>query len=252
MSMSLLPPAITPERFDAVLFDMDGVLTDTTGVHATCWKETFDAFLQQRAARTQESFRSFDIDMDYKRYLDGKPRLEGIASFLAARGIQLPYGDPQAPANTATIHGLGKRKNELVKAVFNTQGVEAYDDAVRLVRDVRRQGIKTAVVSSSTNCAAVLRAAGIAELFELRLDGVVTARLQLAGKPAPDTYLKAAVELGATPERSVVVEDAIAGVQAGRAGGFGLVIGIDRKGDAALLAKHGADLVVSGLGQIAR
>lgn len=250
--MSRPAPVVTPRSFDAVLFDMDGVLTDTAGLHAACWQRMFDDFLACRAAAVAAPFRPFDMGRDYSLYLDGKPRLEGIASFLASRGIELPYGNPQSPPDGMTICGLGNRKNELVNAALREQGVEAYDDAVTLVRDVRRLGMKAAVVSSSTNCQAVLEAAGIEALFDLRFDGVVAARLQAAGKPAPDTYLRAAAELGATPERSVVVEDAIAGVQAGRAGRFGLVIGVDRTGGAARLWEHGADLVVSDLGQIAR
>lgn len=250
--MSRPAPVVTPRSFDAVLFDMDGVLTDTAGLHAACWKTMLDEFLEQRADAAGEPFRPFDIDLDYGRYLDGKPRHEGIASFLEARGIELPYGNRQSPPDGTTICGLGNRKNELVDAALRAQGAEAYEDAVTLVRDARQMGIKTAVVSSSTNCPAVLQAVGIAALFDLCFDGILAARLHVAGKPAPDTYLRAAAGLGATPGRSVVVEDAIAGVQAGRAGGFGLVIGVDRKGDGTRLREQGADLVVSDLGQISR
>ena len=243
---------VTSRNFDAVLFDMDGVLTDTAGLHAACWKQMLDEFLAQRAGAAAEQFRPFDMDVDYHRYLDGKPRHEGIVSFLEARGIELPYGNRQSPPDGTTICGLGNRKNELVDAALRAQGVRPHDDAVTLARDVRQLGIKTAVVSSSTNCRAVLQAAGITALFDLCLDGVVAARFRIAGKPAPDTYLRAAEELSAAPGRAVVVEDAIAGVQAGKAGGFGLVIGVDRRGDGGRLRKQGADLVVRDLDEISR
>ena len=245
-------PAVTSDIFDAVLFDMDGVLTDTAGVHAECWKRMFDAFLKQRAVEIGETFHPFDIDLDYKRYLDGKPRNEGISSFLESRGIRLPHGDPQAAGQAASVSDLGNRKNELVNAALAERGVKAYDDAVSLVRDVRACGIRTAVVSSSTNCRTVLQVARIAALFDLRFDGVAAGRLGLAGKPAPDTFLKAAEEIGCAPGRSVVIEDAIAGVQAARAGGFGLVIGVDRNGNGEPLRANGADVVVRDLGQVKR
>jgi beta-phosphoglucomutase family hydrolase len=246
--MSQSPYAITPERFDAVLFDLDGVLTETARVHAAAWKKTFDEFLQHRAVERNEPFQPFDIATDYAIYVDGKPRYEGVRSFLASRGIELPYGDPDAPPNQTTICGLGNRKNELFNEVLASDGVEVYQGSVALVRHLRSQGIKTAVVSSSKNCLTVLNATGITELFEVRVDGEVAARLHLTGKPAPDTFLKAAEELGVDPKRAVVVEDALSGVEAGRAGGFGLVIGINRQGNAEALTQHGADAVVDDLG----
>lgn len=252
MLMPQSRPAVTSESFDAILFDMDGVLTDTARVHAECWKKLFDEFLKQRCVVIGETFRPFDIDLDYTHHLDGKPRTEGIADFLGSRGIQLPCGDSRKAGDKTTIHGLGNRKNELVNAALEEQGVEAYNDAVALVRDVRSLGLRTAVVSSSTNCQAVLEAAGIATLFDLRFDGVAASRFGLPGKPAPDTYLKAAEEIGCSPGRSVVIEDAIAGVQAGKAGGFGLVIGVDRNGNGMRLQANGADIVVRDLGQIRR
>lgn len=241
---------IDPQRFDAVLFDLDGVLTATAKVHASCWKRMFDEFLAHRSESSGEPLRAFDPVSDYRRYVDGKPRYEGVRSFLEARGIQLPEGRPDEPANWETICGLGNRKNELISAVLDNEGVEVYPGSLALVRHLHRQGIKTAVVSSSKNCAAVLQAAGMAELFELRVDGEVAARLQLAGKPAPDTFCHAAARLGVEPCRAVVVEDAISGVQAGRAGGFGLVVGVDRHDDADALKAHGADIVVNDLGEM--
>ncbi len=241
---------ISPDRFDAVLFDLDGVLTATAKVHAASWKKTFDDFLHKRAAMTDEPFEPFDIETDYKLYVDGKPRYDGVAAFLESRGIHLPYGDPDEAPNDKTICGLGNRKNEMINQVLESDGVEVFSGSVALVRHLRTQRIKTAVVSSSANCEAVLRAAGIADLFDLRVDGVVASRLQLAGKPAPDTFLKAAEQLGVEPQRAVVVEDAISGVQAGRNGGFGLVIGVDRKGGGQALRENGADVVVTDLKEL--
>jgi beta-phosphoglucomutase family hydrolase len=238
---------ITPESFDAVLFDLDGVLTATAKVHAGCWKRMFDRFLQQRTDDANGSFQPFDIETDYILYVDGKPRYDGVRSFLESRGTRLPYGDPNASPNYDTICGLGNLKDEMVQEVLASDGVEVYEGSVALVRHLRGQGIKMAVVSSSNNCAAVLHAAGIADLFDLRVDGEVASRLQLAGKPAPDTYLKAAEHLRVDPARAVVVEDAISGVQAGRAGAFGLVVGVDRHGDAEALRENGADIVVADL-----
>lgn len=249
---SKLGQVITKDRFEAVLFDLDGVLTDTAKIHAACWKEMFDDFLRQRAAGNNEPFRPFDIASDYKLYVDGKARFDGVQSFLESRGIQLPYGEPDSPPNNETICGLGNRKNEMVKEAIESEGVEAYEGSVAFVRRLRRQGIKTGVVSASSNCETVLKFAGIANLFDVRIDGEVAARLKLLGKPAPDTFLKAAEELGVAPNRTVVVEDAISGVQAGRDGGFGLVIGVDRKGDAESLWESGADIVVADLGEMFR
>ena len=248
--MSLKNYSVTPEKFDAVLFDLDGVLTDTAKVHASCWKRMFDDFLRRRAAERREAFQPFNIETDYKQYVDGKLRYEGVRSFLESRGIHLPYGDSNAPANSETICGLGNRKNELVNEVLASDGVEVYDKSVVWVRQLHSVGIKTAVVSASRNCQTVLKAAGIEDLFDVRVDGEVAAKLALPGKPSPETFLTAARQLGVDPKRAVVVEDAIAGVQAGRAGGFGLVIGVARKGDAAALKEHGADIVVADLGEL--
>ena len=241
---------ITPDRFDAVLFDLDGVLTSTAKIHSFCWKTMFDAFLSQQAAATQQPFQPFDIEHDYKQYVDGKTRYDGVRSFLESRNISLPEGTPTDPATVDTVCGLGNRKDELVQETINRCGVESYAGSVALVRQLRKLGIHTAVVSSSANCEQVLRAAGILELFDVRVDGLVASELKLPGKPAPATFLKAAEMLGTKPARAVVVEDAIAGVQAGRAGGFGLVIGVDREGNENILRTHGADVVVADLAEL--
>lgn len=240
---------IDPQRFDAVLFDLDGVLTATARVHARCWQRMFDEFLDCRARSAGEELRPFD-SADYLRYVDGKPRYEGVRSFLASRGIILPEGTVESPPDEESICGLGNRKNELIGEVLASEGVEVYPGSLALVQLLRGQGVRSAVVSSSRNCARVLEAAGIAGLFEVRVDGEVAARLGLAGKPAPDTFLHAARLLGVDPRRAVVVEDAISGVEAGRAGGFGLVVGVARHGDAAALLDHGADVAVDDLGEL--
>jgi len=243
---------VTRDEFDAVLFDLDGVLTDTARIHAHCWKKMFDAFLCERANSRGERFRPFDIARDYPKYVDGKPRFNGVLSFLASRSIELPYGAPNSPPTENTVCGLGNRKDALVDTVLEAEGVKVYDGTMRWLATIRNSGMKTAVVSSSKNCRAVLRAAGIEELFGACVDGVVAERLELPGKPAPDTFLHAAAELGVRPQRSVVVEDAISGVQAGRAGGFGLVIGVARHSDCEALRRNGADIVVEDLGELAR
>lgn len=248
--MGSVKPSVTSANFDAVLFDLDGVLTATAKVHAACWKKTFDDYLKQRAAKTNEPFQPFDIDKDYTLYVDGKPRYDGVKSFLESRGIHLPYGDPSDPPDRETVCGLGNLKENLVIEKLKSEGVEVYEGSVAWVRQLRQAGIKTAVVSSSKNCATVLQAGGIEGLFEVRVDGHTVEDLKLPGKPAPDTYLKAAELLGVTPTRSVVVEDALSGVQAGQNGSFGLVIGVDRKGDAAALYKNGADVVVTDLSEM--
>jgi beta-phosphoglucomutase family hydrolase len=240
---------ITPARFDAVLFDMDGVLTSTASIHSSCWKATFDDFLRRRAAAGKEQFQPFDFAADYKRYVDGKLRYDGVRSFLASRHIALAEGTPDDPPTADTVCGLGNRKDELVKAAIEQGQVESYPDSVALVRRLREQGIRTAVVSSSNNCEQVLRAAGIADLFEVRVDGVVAITLGLPGKPAPDTFLEAARVLAVSPARAVVVEDAIAGIRAGRAGGFGLIVGVDREGSGDALRAAGADVVVTDLAE---
>jgi beta-phosphoglucomutase family hydrolase len=241
---------LTPDRFDAVLFDLDGVLTDTAAVHARAWKTMFDDFLREWSKRHGQPFEPFAISSDYKSYVDGKPRYDGVRSFLLARGIDLPEGTSEDAPDTQTVRGLGNRKNDLVNQLLDDEGVIRYEGSVRLVEQLREQGIKLAVVSSSRNCVTVLNAAGISHLFDARVDGVVAAERGLPGKPAPDTFLAAAADLGARPDRAVVVEDAISGVQAGQAGGFGLVIGVDREGHPEALRSNGADLVVSDLEEL--
>jgi beta-phosphoglucomutase family hydrolase len=231
----------------ACLFDLDGVLTKTATVHAAAWKEMFDDYLRQRSARTGERLAPFDADADYAEYVDGKPRYDGVRSFLAARGIELPEGDEDDPPSAETVRGLGNRKNEIVLRMIRQDGVEAYEGSVRYLEAARDAGLRRAVVSSSTNCRDVLEAAGIEEFFEVRIDGVVAERKRLEGKPAPDTYLAAARALGAAPEEAAVFEDALAGVAAGRAGGFGCVVGVDRVGHADELREDGATIVVGDL-----
>jgi len=236
--------------YDAVLFDLDGVLTMTMPIHARCWKEMFDAYLAERAARHGEPFRPFEVSADYKPYVDGKLRYDGVRSFLASRGITLPEGRPEDGPEQETVCGLGNRKDRMVNELIARDGVEVLDGSVALARRLLEEGVRTAVVSASKNCATVLAAAGIADLFEVVVDGKVAARLGLPGKPAPDTFLEAARQLGVLPARAVVVEDAISGVQAGRAGRFGLVIGIDHHGDRQALLENGADLVVNDLAEL--
>jgi len=242
--------AINRDRYDAVLFDLDGVITNTAKIHAACWKKMFDEYLQQRATQRGEPFKAFDLVTDYRLHVDGKPRYDGVRDFLASRGVQLPEGDPDDPPEAETVCGLGNRKNRLVTKAIEDMGVQAYDGSVRLVRQLRRDGFKVAIVSSSENCAAILKAANLDDLFEVRVDGAMVEAEQLAGKPAPDTFLIGARLLGVEPARTVVVEDAISGVQAGLSGNFGLVIGVSGKGDAEELKRHGAHLVVNDLDEL--
>jgi beta-phosphoglucomutase family hydrolase len=243
----MIDAIITPQKFDAVLFDMDGVLTATAKVHAASWKKMFDGFLKKRAAETGQPCKPFDIKTDYKLYVDGKLRDEGVSSFLESRSIKLPFGEVGDPPERETVSGLGNRKNELVNKIIETEGVDIYEGSIALVRLLRQEGIKTAVVSASKNCETVLNVTGITDLFDVMVDGNVAARLGLPGKPAPDTFLQAAKMLDTEPQRAVVVEDAISGVQAGRAGNFGLVIGVDRHGEPDSLKNNGANIVVDDL-----
>ncbi len=239
-----------PTGVRGCLFDLDGVLTRTAQVHDAAWKEMFDAFLRERSAREGQPFVPFDPVSDYDEYVDGKPRLDGTRSFLAARGISLPEGGSDDPPDAETVHGLARRKNEIVKRRIASGGVQVYDGSVRYVRAVRAAGLRRAVVSSSRNCHDVLVAAGIDDLFEARIDGVVAEREHLRGKPAPDGFLAGARALGLDPGAAAVFEDALAGVAAGRAGGFGFVVGVDRAGQADALREHGADVVVSDLAEL--
>ena len=245
-----MKPPITRDHFDAVLLDLDGVITDTASIHAAAWKQMFDGYLQKRAAERGEPFRSFDIVSDYQRYVDGKLRYDGVRDFLASRNIHLPEGTPNDPPEAETVGGLGNRKDALVNKVISEEGVKPYEGSVRFIRRLRDRGFKMAVVTSSQNCEAVLKAAGLNSDLKVHVDGNVIHAKQLAGKPAPDAFLMAAQLLGVEPKRAVVVEDAISGVQAGRNGNFGLVIGIARKDNAEELQRQGAHLVVKDLSEL--
>lgn len=244
-----LKPVLSPAKFDAVLFDLDGVITATDRNHFAAWKTLFDAFLEARANRDGGPFKPF-TEADMATYVDGKPRFEGVRSFLASRGIALPEGDTGDAEDRETICGLGNRKNRLFNESIAAEGVIAFEGTVALIHALRASGVRCAVVSSSRNCRRVLKAAGIEDLIDVRFDGINAADLRMVGKPDPDTYLKAAEWVGVDPARAVVIEDAISGVQAGRAGGFGLVIGVDRTGIAAALSDNGADIVVKDLAEL--
>ena len=239
-----------PDSVRACLFDLDGVLTRTATVHAAAWKEMFDWYLRERAAQTGEEFVPFDPVADYTRYVDGKPRYDGVRSFLSARGIELPEGESGDPPAAETVRGLGNRKNGLVLQLIHDRGVEVYDGSVRYLEAAREAGLRRAVVSSSANTRDVLVAAGIEAFFEVRIDGVVAEREGLKGKPAPDTFLAGAQALGVGPGEAAVFEDALAGVEAGRAGDFACVVGVDRAGQAEALREHGASIVVSDLSEL--
>jgi beta-phosphoglucomutase family hydrolase len=239
-----------PDLIRGCLFDLDGVLTATAKVHAAAWKEMFDEFLRGRAARSGTSFRPFDAVHDYDEYVDGRPRLDGVRSFLASRGIELPPGEPTDGPSSDSVAGLGNRKNEIVLRMFRDRGVEAYPGSVRYVSSARDAGLSRAVVSSSANCVEILAAAGISDLFDSVVDGRVREREGLRGKPAPDTFLFAARSLNLEAAEAAVFEDALAGVAAGRAGAFGFVVGVDRANQADELREHGADVVVSDLDQL--
>jgi beta-phosphoglucomutase family hydrolase len=236
-----------PDGITACLFDLDGVLTQTAKVHAAAWKQTFDEYLRQRDG---DGFKEFDSVDDYDEYVDGKPRYDGVQSFLESRGIDLPWGTPDDPPTAETVCGIGNRKNDLVQKLIKEQGVEAYEGSVRFVRAARDAGLRRAVVSSSANCREVLIAAGIEDLFEARIDGVVADEQHLKGKPAPDTFLAGARALGVEPSQATVFEDALAGVQAGHDGHFGFVVGVDRAGQAEALRQHGATVVVKDLSEL--
>jgi beta-phosphoglucomutase family hydrolase len=238
-----------PDDVRGCLFDLDGVLTQTAKVHGAAWKEMFDDYLREHARQTGEPFVAFEA-ADYEEYVDGKPRYDGVRSFLAARGIELPEGHDDDAPGALTVRGLGNRKNELFRQRAREDGVEAYPGSIRYLQAVRAAGLRRAVVSSSANCHDVLVGAGIEDLFEARVDGVVAKREQLRGKPAPDTFLAGARALGLQPAEAAVFEDALAGVAAGRAGDFGFVVGVDRVGQAEALKEHGADIVVTDLAEL--
>jgi beta-phosphoglucomutase family hydrolase len=240
-------PVRLPDTIRACLFDMDGVLTDTASVHAEAWKRMFDEYLGERLGPDAEPF---DIGRDYGLYVDGKPREDGVRDFLASRGIELPEGTPEDGPEVDTIHGVGKRKNVLVLKLIEERGVDVYPGSVKFVDAARAAGLKTAVVSSSANTKLILDSAGLSDRFEARVDGVTLATEHIKGKPAPDSFLRAAELLGVAPTAAAVFEDALAGVAAGRAGGFGVTVGVDRHGQPDALREHGADVVVSDLAEL--
>lgn len=239
-----------PDHVSACLFDLDGVLTQTARVHDAAWQRVFDEFLRDRAERTGTPFVPFDPARDYNDYVDGRPRADGVRTFLASRGIELPDGGPDDPVDAPTVNGLGNRKNRMLLDLIHSDGVQAYPGSVAYLRAAQAAGLLRAVVSASANCADVLAAAAITDLLQVRVDGVVAARLGLRGKPEPDTFLHAARELGVAPGEAAVFEDAVAGVEAGRAGRFGAVVGVDRVGHADELRAHGASIVVSDLAEL--
>lgn len=237
---------------DALVFDLDGVITNTAAVHAEAWKALFDELLQDLAAEQGEPFRPFEIAVDYVQHVDGRRRYDGVAAFLASRGIDLPGGEPDDDPDERTVCGLGNRKDRYFHAAVDEHGVEVFDDAVVLLDAARRAGTPLAVVSASENAATVLTKVGLLDRFQVQVTGREATAWELPGKPAPDTFVKAAELLGVEPARAVVLEDAISGVQAGRAGGFGLVVGVDRGGAAEALLANGADIVVTDLGELLR
>ena len=239
-----------PDDVTACLFDLDGVLTPTAELHDAAWAEMFNDYLRQRSARTGEPFVPFDPDHDYLTYIDGRPRADGVRAFLASRGITLPEGTPDDTAEAETVHGLGNRKNALVLRLIRERGVRPYPGSVAYLTAARDAGLRRAVVSASANCAEVLAAARLADLIEERVDGLVAAAEGLRGKPYPDTFLAAARRLDTAPPHAAVFEDSLAGVQAGRAGGFGCVVGVDRVGQADALRAQGADIVVGDLADL--
>jgi beta-phosphoglucomutase family hydrolase len=241
-----------PDTVTALLFDLDGVLTDTASVHNRAWARMFDEFLRTRSQRTGEPFVPFDPGVDYPAHVDGKPRQDGVRDFLASRGIHLPEGTPDDPPDAQTVHGLGNRKNALFNDVLRDEGVDVFDSSVHYLRAAAAAGLRRAVVSSSANTAGILEVTGMAPLVETRVDGLTIREENLAGKPAPDSFLLAATRLGVAPENAAVFEDALSGVAAGRAGGFGIVVGVDRVGGehGARLRDNGADIVVRDLGEL--
>lgn len=236
--------------FDAVIFDMDGVVTQTAVVHAAAWTRLFDEFLRERASRLGEAFVPFDPEADYRRFIDGMPRYDGVRRFLASRGIVLPEGTPSDAPSAETVCGLGNRKNGFFLRRVAEDGVEAFATTVQLIDRLRAHGLRTAIISASENATSILSSARVADRFDVQVDGTDAARDGFAGKPDPAIFLEAARRLGVPPSRAVVVEDALAGVEAGRRGGFGLVVGVDRAGFGPELAERGADIVVADLGEL--
>ncbi len=249
-SKARFPVLGLPDRIRATLFDLDGVLTDTASVHKKAWKSTFDAFLKAEAERMGTQFVPFDIDNDYLEYVDGKRREDGVRSFLASRGIEMPDGTQDDPGEARTIHGLGNRKNEMFQRTLHTDGIEVFEGSRRYLQAAVDAGFATAVVSSSANTREVLELTGLDRFVQHRVDGVTMREENIAGKPAPDSFLRAAQLLDVTPSEAVVFEDALSGVEAGRAGNFGYVVGVDRVGQAQALRDNGADVVVTDLAEL--
>ena len=247
----MLVESVTIDRrnFDAAIFDLDGVLTDTARLHAAAWKEAFDRFLLRWAQQHGATFHPFDIEADYLAYVDGRPRYDGVRSFLASRGIDLPEGSERDPEDANTVHALGKRKTRLFRQALQ-QGIDPEPGAESLLKKLRQMGVKIAVASSSKNCSAILSAAGFDHLIDARVDGVDAEELGLPGKPDPALFLEAARRLRAQPSRTILFEDALAGVEAGRRAGFGSVVGIDRGRQSKALREHGADIVIQGLQEV--
>lgn len=238
---------ITSDKYKAVLFDLDGVLTSTEKIHSACWKKMFDDFLLNYSKENNLEFVPFDINSDYLNYVDGKPRYRGVEDFLSSRGIEIPAGNKDDSHDEISVCGLGNKKNLLFNKMIGKEPVEVYESSIELVKHLKDNKFRIAVVSSSKNCKTILKAAGIEKYFELVVDGITAEKTGLSGKPLPDTYLEAAKKLGTKPEETVVVEDAVSGVQAGRNGNFGLVVGIARKDNNKELEKNGADIVVDDL-----
>ncbi|MBN2357654.1 beta-phosphoglucomutase family hydrolase [candidate division KSB1 bacterium] len=235
---------ISLKDVDALIFDLDGVITQTARIHAKAWQQMFEAYLKKRQERGEKLVAPYQFEEDYAKYIDGKPRYEGVQSFLNSRKIELPYGEPADSVDRETICGLGNWKNQIFLKLIDQKGVEVFEDSVEKILSWKKEGLKTAIVSSSRNCKAIIEAAGISGLFDVRVDGVVSAKLQLRGKPEPDIFVKAAEKLATRPSRAIVFEDAISGVQAGRKGGFQQVVGVARRGQEKDLLKNGADLVI--------
>jgi trehalose 6-phosphate phosphatase len=238
------------EDLDGILLDLDGVMTETAQIHAEAWKTMFDVYLRERAARNGGALEPFDANHDYRKFVDGKPRYDGVASFLQSRGIDLPLGEESDPPEKETVCGLGNRKNRLFLDAIRQRGVKVYRTSIEFIKRARLHGCKIAVVTASRNGREVLEAAGLGNLFDAEVDGIVAHERKLAGKPAPDTFVEAARRLEVSPDKAAVIEDAAAGVKAGKAGGFGLVIGISRNGQPELLRENGADIVVSDLSEL--
>jgi trehalose 6-phosphate phosphatase len=241
----------TSSQFRAVILDLDGVITQTAQLHAHAWKKMFDEYLQKRSSQQQEPFKPMDIEADYAKHIDGIPRYEGVRNFLQSRNINLPEGSLDDAPSKETICGLGNRKNEIFRDLIKNENVQVYDDTIEQIKHWKKAGIKVAVISASKNCTTILKATKLLDLFDAKIDGLDAEEKHLQGKPEPDIFITAARQLGARPMQSVVVEDAQMGVYAGNAGGFALVVGVDRsKNTSKELKEHGAHIVVNNLKEL--